>query len=440
VGAVRVRPRRRAQREAITLAIGPIWEANHVWLVFAIVLTFVAFPRAFALISTALHVPLLLLLLGVVLRGVSFVFRAYDQRDDAVQARWSAVFAASSVFCPVVLGIVVGNIASGTVRVGTLDLVAPWTRAFPYAIGLLTLGIVSFLAAVYLTLDTRDDPALQEDFRRRGLAAAAVVFVLAWVSFFLARTGAPEVWHGLWASRWALPFQVGVAGCGLACVASLWSRRFVLARDLAAVQVALVVGGWAASQYPVRRATGSDRRRRGPARGVVAAPRRARRRRRSARGGVRVAHAHLQGVGDRDVRSPVGGRLWLPRAVAQLTDRADRVPDARRRAPRRGVVRSGRGVSRGRAGAPGVAVRPRARSAGGGRPSPRWRPRGTRRGPLRTVELGGHPVVMGLLRDRPDVSVSLVLDTSGATLEQVNLNLRPTRRSPRWANAGVLLR
>jgi cytochrome d ubiquinol oxidase subunit II len=131
-----------------------------------------------------------------------------------------------------------------------LDLTSAWLHPFPFAVGFLNLAIVSFLAAVYLTLDTRGEVDLQEDFRKRGLWAAGAVFVLAWTAFFLARDGAPEVWHGLWSSRWALPFQVAVAVCGVGCIAALWSRSFLLARDLAAVQVALVVGGWAASQYP----------------------------------------------------------------------------------------------------------------------------------------------------------------------------------------------
>jgi cytochrome d ubiquinol oxidase subunit II len=243
-------PRRAKQRDAIAAAIGPIWEANHVWLILALVITFVSFPRAFALISTALHVPLLLLLFGVVLRGTAFVFRAYDQRDDVVQARWSAVFAGASVFCPVALGVVVGALSSGRMRTDALDLTSAWLHPFPFAVGVLNLTIVSFLAAVYLTLDTRGDPELQEDFRRRGLWAAGMVFVLAWIAFFLARDGAPEVWHGLWASRWSVPFQIAVGVCGTGCIAALWFRSFQLARDLAAVQVALVVGGWAASQYP----------------------------------------------------------------------------------------------------------------------------------------------------------------------------------------------
>lgn len=247
-------PRRTAQRKAIAGAIASIWEANHVWLIVALVVTFVVFPKAYALIGTALHVPVTLLLVGIVLRGSAFVFRAYDSRRDIVQRRWSAVFASASVVSPVMLGIVVGAIASGRVRlvdgVPVGGWFAPWLAPFPIVTGLLTLAIVGFLAAVYLTLETRHDRDLQEDFRRRGLGAAAAVFVLAWAAFFLSRTGAPRLWQGLWESPWAWPFQAMVALVGAGAVGSLWVREFRLARDLSAAQVALVVCGWAASQWP----------------------------------------------------------------------------------------------------------------------------------------------------------------------------------------------
>jgi cytochrome bd ubiquinol oxidase subunit II len=91
-------PRAREQRGLIETAIGPVWEANHVWLIFMIVLLFTAFPRAFAALSTALHIPLTLMLLGIVLRGTSFTFRQYHSEDDTVQRRWGRLFAISSVF------------------------------------------------------------------------------------------------------------------------------------------------------------------------------------------------------------------------------------------------------------------------------------------------------------------------------------------------------
>lgn len=242
------------QRAAIAGAIGATWEANHVWLIAAVVITFVCFPAAFAALGTALHLPLVALLVGVVLRGTAFVFRTYDTQRDAVHHRWSLVFASASIASPVLLGIVVGAVASG--RIVLVDgvpvdgFVWTWLAPFPLAVGGLTLAIAAFLAAVYLTLDTADDPELQAQFRLRGLAAAGAVFVLAWVAFFLARTGAPVIWDGLWSAPWAWPFQLVVGATGLACIGALWQRRYGWARALAAAQTVLVVGGWAAAQWP----------------------------------------------------------------------------------------------------------------------------------------------------------------------------------------------
>src|SRR5712691_10751243 len=105
------------QRALIAKAIGPVWEANHVWLILVIVILFTAFPPAFAAISTALHIPLTLLLIGIVLRGATFTFRAHDVQRDNVQRRWSLVFSIASIITPLLLGIVLGAIASGTIRV-----------------------------------------------------------------------------------------------------------------------------------------------------------------------------------------------------------------------------------------------------------------------------------------------------------------------------------
>ena len=247
-------PRQVAQRRAIALAIGPIWEANHVWLILALVLTFVCYPVAFAAISTALHIPLVILLICIVVRGAAFVFRAYDSRDAEVQRRYSAVFAVGSAVSPVMLGVVVGAIASGRIRVVdgrvATDFVSAWLAPFPMAVGLLTLAIFAYLAAVYLCVATWESPELQEDFRVRGLASGGAVFVLAWVAFFLARDGAPLVWQGLWQSPWSWPLQVLVATVGLGTLGGLFWRRYRLARILAVAQVVLVVGGWAACQWP----------------------------------------------------------------------------------------------------------------------------------------------------------------------------------------------
>src|SRR5579864_549383 len=106
-------PRRAQQRALIAEAIGPIWEANHVWLILVIVVLFTGFPPAFAAIGTSLHIPVTLLLIGIVLRGSSFIFRAYGGEAAAQKRNWGRVFAASSLITPVWLGVIVGSLASG---------------------------------------------------------------------------------------------------------------------------------------------------------------------------------------------------------------------------------------------------------------------------------------------------------------------------------------
>lgn len=245
--------RAKEQRELIAEAIGPVWEANHVWLIFVIVILFTAFPPAFAAISTALHIPLTLMLIGIVLRGSAFTFRTYDVERDNVQRRWSHIFSIASIATPVLLGITVGAIASGAIRVEngivTSGFIASWLAPFPFAVGFFALALFAFLAAVYLTLES-DDVELQEDFRRRALLAGVVVGGLALTVFMLSGSGAPKVRAGLSASAWAWPLHLATAVCDLGAFYTLWSRAYRLARLCAAGQVTLILWGWALAQFP----------------------------------------------------------------------------------------------------------------------------------------------------------------------------------------------
>ncbi len=248
-------PRAVEQRKLIARAIGPIWEANHVWMILAIVLVFICFPLAYATIGTALHIPLTLMLLGIVLRGSSFVFRAYDSRRDDVQARWSVIFAVSSTFTPVMLGVCVGAIASGRIRVDPATHVVSsgffetWLAPFPFAVGFFALALFSLLAATYLTLEA-DNDALREDFRVRGLGAAVAVGIFAFAALALSGTGAPQVRDGLLHSWWSLPFQLVTGTVAIGGIAALYTRRYPAARLLVGAQTALIIGGWGISQYP----------------------------------------------------------------------------------------------------------------------------------------------------------------------------------------------
>lgn len=245
-------PRKAEQRAFIAHAIAPIWEANHVWLLLAVVVLFSAFPAAFAAISTTLFAPLLLLLLGIVLRGAAFTFRAYDDRGDRAQARWGLVFSASSVLAPLVLGAAVGAIASGRLRIGPdgapgsppLAALTPFT----VAAGLLACALFAYLAATYLAVEA--EGPLREDFRRRALVAGAAVFVAAALTLGLSARHAPLVFQGLTGRPWSLPLHLATGAAALTAFGALALRRVRLARLAAAAQVTLVVVGWGAAQYP----------------------------------------------------------------------------------------------------------------------------------------------------------------------------------------------
>ncbi len=251
-------PRQAAQRELIARAIGPIWEANHVWLVIAVVVLFTAFPGAFAGVAIVLHVPIALMLIGIVLRGSAFVFRSYGGRDERDRARWGRVFAAASAATPILLGIVIGAISSSATgqalaRLGSGSFVdqfvTPWLAPFPVAVGLMALTLFAQLAAVYLAFAARE-AGLREDFRRRALACGAAAIVAAGATLALARSEAPFVHAGVTRSSWSMPLVGATAIAAVLTIWAVWSRRFAIARVTAAGEVSLILWGWAAAQYP----------------------------------------------------------------------------------------------------------------------------------------------------------------------------------------------
>ncbi len=245
-------PRRRQQRALVEHAIGPIWEANHVWLILVVVVLFTGFPVAFAAVSTALFAPIVLLIVGIVLRGAAFTFRTYDRPGDQVQERWGLVFSISSVVAPLMLGIAVGALASGRLRIAPdgVPQSGSWAALSPFTLvtGLFACALFAFLAAAYLAVEAEGD--LQEDFRTRALAAGVVVFLGAAGAAALSWHEAPVVFRGLTARRWSAPLHLATAAGAMTAFTALLVRRYRLARFAAAAQVALIVLGWGASQYP----------------------------------------------------------------------------------------------------------------------------------------------------------------------------------------------
>ncbi len=251
---------RDAQRALIAEAIGPIWEANHVWLILVVVLLFTCFPKAFAHLATELHVPITIMLVGIVLRGSAFTFRTYDSKQDAVQKRWGRIFSIASLLTPIVLGVCLGAVASGGIPIRTADalrtltfrerFIDPWAwSAFPWAVGLLTLILFAFLAASYLTVEARDE-TLREVFRRRAQQSQLALLILAAATLALARVENPLLFTGLTTGSTALAMHAITA---LAAITSLWAlsnRHFQVARLAAAAQASFILWGWAWTQFP----------------------------------------------------------------------------------------------------------------------------------------------------------------------------------------------
>ena len=248
-------PRQKAQRDLISHAIAPIWEANHVWLILVIVLLFTCFPTVFSQIVITLHIPLTLMLIGIVLRGSAFIFRSYGSDADATQQRWGRVFAIASIITPVLLGMCVGAIATGGLAQWTVEgsfvahFIKPWLTLFGFGVGLFALALFSFLAAVYLTVEAHGTE-LQEDFRTRALWAAGAVFVIAFGVLALSWNGAPMVRQALMGGPWALPIHIVTGLAAVTAIAALWTRHFRFAQLAAAAQVTFILWGWAAAQYP----------------------------------------------------------------------------------------------------------------------------------------------------------------------------------------------
>lgn len=246
-------PSKKAQQDTITSALGPIWEANHVWLILVIVIVFSAFPSVYSQLSTTLHIPLTVLLLGIVARGTSFTFRTYDNQDDRTQRKWGSMFAISSLVTPIILGIIVGAITEGhfITEGGSFydHYIRTWTTPFCLAIGLLTLSLVSFLAAVYLSVYSKTKE-LKEIFRKRALVSQIVSASLALFVFYLSESYAPDLRVALLQSFWSNALFVITFLFASCCTFFLVERRYELARFLAAGQVTFILWGWALAQYP----------------------------------------------------------------------------------------------------------------------------------------------------------------------------------------------
>jgi cytochrome d ubiquinol oxidase subunit II len=234
------------QRQAITTTIGPVWEANHVWLIFSITGLFSAFPRAFDTLGTLAFEPATLALVAIVVRGAALAFAGQVEGDLRAQTWFHRLFGVASVAAPFLFGAIAGGVALGRPGGG----LGFWIGPFQLVVGALAVAICTALAASYLAVESQreGDRQLAASFRTSALWGVGAVAALALLALALTPLEASGLFHGL--AHRALP-EVVLAPVGLlAAHAALRRSRYRLARPALAFAVAAVIWGWGFGQYP----------------------------------------------------------------------------------------------------------------------------------------------------------------------------------------------
>ncbi|MDO8526113.1 MAG: cytochrome d ubiquinol oxidase subunit II [Deltaproteobacteria bacterium] len=244
------------EREHLYRAIGPVWEANHVWLIFILVILFSAFPPAFAGVSRALWVPLLLALVGIIFRGVGFAFRSYAAGLIKQQAFWGAIFSLASTATPFFLGAAFGAVASGHLLLAqdgsySGNYFTDWISPFSIYSAFFFVGVSAYLSAVYLAREAymANDPELIRLWRGRAMIMGLWMGILAMVGLFIIATDAPILWKGFAESSPIFVLLSILAG--IASLLALWKKHFTAAVLFSPLAVIAVTLGWAVAQYPV---------------------------------------------------------------------------------------------------------------------------------------------------------------------------------------------
>lgn len=242
--------RARTQRENLFHAIGPVWETNHIWLIFVVVTLLTAFPKGFAALCIALLDPLVIALIGINFRGAAFAFRHFGRRSLSGMPILSRAFEISSMLTPLALGMAVTATASGKITVINGQVrAAPWFWVTPFTLvgAMVGMGICAYLAPVYMTVRTSGE--LQEDFRKRGMIAGFMLGILTAVEIPVALADAP-LFAGRLLTSWAVYFVALAVFSGTLAQVLLWKRRYLGAQIVAAVTVALTITGFCAAMYP----------------------------------------------------------------------------------------------------------------------------------------------------------------------------------------------
>ncbi len=245
--------RKRAHEDIVKEAMGPVWEANHMWLIIVVVILFVGFPKVYAEGSTHLHIPIMLMLIGIIMRGCAFSFRHYDSVEDGSRKYYSLIFSISSLLTPIMLGVIVGALTLGRIQTEPLGYyetyVNPWLNVFSFAVGLFVLSIFTFLAGVFM-IGEQSIGAFRLNYIRRAKISHIVMVIMGGLVFLAAELSGLNLAEKFLKNHIALvAIFLATASHGwlwlLFNIKSAWRLRF-----LTGFQLLMVVVAWFAIMYP----------------------------------------------------------------------------------------------------------------------------------------------------------------------------------------------
>jgi cytochrome d ubiquinol oxidase subunit II len=243
----------RATRRTLYKAIGPIWEANHMWLIITIVILFVGFPKIYSTMSVHLHIPLLIMLLGIIARGTAFTFRHYDAVKDDLQLLYNRIFTLSSLVTPLFLGIIAGSAVAGRIDTDATGFYAAyiegWLSLFSFSVGCFTVAICGFLASVYLVGEVNDD-LFKAHFIKKAKHFSIAAICCGLFVFIAAKI------DDLPLAAWIFGNWVGILALTAAFISLIWlwvllsNKKTILTRPLAGFQVAMILIAITWRHYP----------------------------------------------------------------------------------------------------------------------------------------------------------------------------------------------
>ena len=231
-------------KKIMSNSIAPIWEANHMWLIIAVVILFVGFPTIYTTVSTYLHIPLVLMLVGIIARGTAFTFRNYDAVEDSWQKLYTQIFYYSSLLTPFFIGIIAAATISGSIDTEAKDFLSlyifSWFNLFGACVGFFTVSLCAYLASLFSLHEARYSDALPIMIRKTRQTALYVVVtgVLVFVS---------SHYSDIPLLQWIFSKALGIIAITLATVSLLFTNEsikksnFLIARVLGGFQIVMIL-------------------------------------------------------------------------------------------------------------------------------------------------------------------------------------------------------